>query len=158
MPKPARPAKTTIIATAKDFTLGGISGEPLACGSMPMPAIAATAMRIANKLASIPTTPAAMMELEGPEGFMVQLYIISAGASNTGSEKVMAGSDADYSGCGGSANWLFTPGRRKKKIHQRLTGNRATTNETASNCLNDSKSDTKCSGMKKVSKGRKAIM
>src|SRR5260221_2802589 len=117
MPKPARPAKRTSIATAMDFTLGGISGEPLACGSMPMPAIAATAMRIANKLASIPTTPAAMMELDGPEGFMVQLYIISAGASNMGSEKVMAGSDADFFRFGGAAHLDFSTRKRADRNH-----------------------------------------
>jgi len=88
MPKPARPAKSNIIATAMDFTLGGISGEPLACGSMLIPAIPATAMRIAKRLARMPTTPAAMMELDGPEEFMVQLYNISAGASNTGSKAI----------------------------------------------------------------------
>jgi len=39
--------------------------------------------------------------------------------------------------------WRFTPGERKKKIHQTLIGNKATISEMASNCLNDCSSDTK---------------
>ena len=81
MPKIARPPKKTNIATAVDLTNGGIGGAAPAGGIRLMPAIAATAMRIVTRLASIPTTPAAMTELDGPEGFMAQLYIISAGAT-----------------------------------------------------------------------------
>src|SRR6266851_5154079 len=78
MPKIARPANRTIITTAVDLTNGGIGGEALSGGIRLMPAIAATAMRIAIRLASMPTTRAATTELDGPEGFMAQLYIISA--------------------------------------------------------------------------------
>src|SRR6266481_1466267 len=81
MPKIARPARKTIIATAVDLTDWGMGGEELAGGIRLKPAIAATAMRIVTRLASMATTPAAMSEPDGPEGFMVQLYIISAGAT-----------------------------------------------------------------------------
>src|SRR5258707_1020868 len=81
MPKIARPARKTIIATAVDLTDCGRGGEDPAGGIRLMPAIAATAMRIVTRLASMATTPAAMTEPDGPEGFMVQLYIISAGAT-----------------------------------------------------------------------------
>src|SRR6266481_6402354 len=81
MPKIARPARKTIVATTVDLTNGGICGEAPACGIRLMPAIPATEMRIVTRLTSIPTTPAATTELDGPEGFMVQLYIISAGAT-----------------------------------------------------------------------------
>ncbi len=81
IPKIARPAKKTIVATTVDLTNGGICGEAPACGIRLMPAIPATEMRIVTRLTSIPTTPAATTELDGPEGFMVQLYIISAGAT-----------------------------------------------------------------------------
>src|SRR5258707_3095718 len=61
------------------------------------------------------------------------------------------------SGRAGSSNWRFTLGKRKKKIHQMLTGKSAITKEMASNCLNDSSSLTNLSGMKNVSNGRNAI-
>jgi hypothetical protein len=46
-----------------------------------IPAIPATTTRIVIRLASMPTTPAATTELDGPAGFMVQLYIISPDAT-----------------------------------------------------------------------------
>src|SRR5260221_5757047 len=61
------------------------------------------------------------------------------------------------SGRAGSSNWRFTLGKRKKKIHQRLTGKSAITKEMASSCLNDSSSLTNLSRMKNVSIRRNAI-
>src|ERR1700741_4327141 len=81
MPKIARPARKTIIATPADLTDCGMGGEELTGGVRLLPAIAATAMRIVTRLGSMAPTPAAMTEPDGPEGFMVQLYIISAGAT-----------------------------------------------------------------------------
>ena len=95
---------------------------------------------------------------------MGQLYTISAGV--TIERRVWApcmgfrGDDQFWTGsdCAGGSNWRFTLGKRKKKSHQTLMGNIATTREMASNCLNESSSLTKRSGMKKVSNGRNAIM
>src|SRR6266404_4468255 len=73
--------------------------------------------------------------------------------------EVVSGVDQLRAGSGraGSSNWRFTLGKRKKKIHQRLTGKSAITKEMASSCLNDSSSLTNLSGMKNVSNGRNAI-
>ncbi len=149
MPKIARPANTTIIATTMDFANAGIAGAAFPGGIMLRPTIAATAMRIASRLASIPITPAATTELERPEGFMAQLYIISTGATIVrrarrtllavrGKRECATDQWGADSGRGGSSNWRFTLGKRKKKIHQRLMGNTATIKERARSCLNNS--------------------
>src|SRR5258708_28932572 len=77
MPKIARPARKTIIATAVDLTDCGRGGEELAGGIRLMPAIAATAMRIVTRLARMPTSPAAITEPDGPERVIVPRYIIT---------------------------------------------------------------------------------
>src|SRR5258708_36500113 len=81
IPKIARPAKKTIVAPTVDLTNGGICGEAPACGIRLMPAIPATELRIVTGLTSLPPTPAAPTELDGPDGFMAQLYFISTGSA-----------------------------------------------------------------------------
>ena len=113
-----------------------------------------------NKLSSIPATAAATTEGDGLDGLIGQLYTTSVDGRIEEHDGTAVGiSEGSYQPRGdswvaGSWNWRFTPGKRKKKIHQRLTGKSAMTRETASNCLNDASSETKCSGMKKVSNGR----
>src|SRR5271165_209894 len=71
MPKIARQANSTIMAMTMDLAKGGIPAELGDWGNNIMPTIAVTALRRPNRLARMPTTAAAMTELDGPEAFMV---------------------------------------------------------------------------------------
>jgi hypothetical protein len=59
-----------------DLANGGIAVVPVS-GIMVKPAIAPTVPRMANRLMRMPRMAAATTELDGPEGSMGQLYIIS---------------------------------------------------------------------------------
>ena len=75
MPKIATPAMRRRIAMSMDLAKGGIAVE-LVDGIIANPAMAPSVPRIINRLNRIPTMAAATTELDGPEGFMAQLYTI----------------------------------------------------------------------------------